>query len=247
MPTKRLLTSSALFLALILLLVGCAVQSPNQGNPDLPLLSQEQTDLPIPPLDLQTDPPKTDPPSTDAPSTDAPVTDAPVTDAPITDAPVTDAPVTDAPVTDAPEPEVPSNPTLRGDETILTLDDDGSCQWQAETHTGANINLIAVCSGTLEADGMFTVSVTLYLCHRSIQFRDRTGCYLRIADKVHEFGVSATEQTTNETTMTLLTSFEARVNASEVFELEAMMPFYGTYSGVEIDLLTISERFAVIR
>lgn len=236
MPMKRMLSSGALFLALILLLAGCAVQSPNFGNPDLPPLSQEQTDLPIPPLDLQTDPPQTDPPSTDAPSTDSPVTDVPVTD----------APVTDAPVTDVPEPEVPSNPTLRGDETVLTLNG-GSCQWQAETHTGANINLIAACSGTLEEDGQFTVSVKLYLCHRSIQFRDRTGCYLRIADNVHEFDVSATEQTTNETTMTLLTSFETRVEASEVFEVEAMMPFYGTYSGVEIDLLMISERFAVIR
>lgn len=236
MPTKRVFSASALFLALILLLVGCAVQSPIHGNPDLPLLSQEETDQPIPPLDSQTDAPSTDQPSTNAPSTDTPTTDAPVTD----------APVTDIPVTDAPEPEVPSNPTLRGDETILTLAD-GSCQWQAETNTGVNVNLVAACSGTLGDGGLFTVSVKLYLRHRSIQFRDRTGCYLRITDKMHAFDVSAMEQTTNETTMTLLTSFETQVNVSEVFELEAMMPFKGTYSGVEIDLLTIQERFAVMR
>lgn len=142
-------------------------------------------------------------------------------------------------------PLPPKNPTLRGDEIILDFVD-GECEWTAKSRSGTRLNLYAECKAKLHEDRLY-VHVDLFLQHTSIICRNRDECFIRIGDTIEWFETGEILQDHNTLTNRPLTTIDVSLDPSEVFVLEALMPFYGEYAGVEINLLTLNERYAVIR
>lgn len=245
---------TALLLLALLILGGCQIATHPVTDPigdhTLPRETQQSPIAPVDPptsggettAPLDSDPTVTDPAVTDPAETDPIVTDPVETDPTVTDPIVTDPPETDPPETDPPKPELPP---LQGDEILLTPQN-GEVTLTLKSQTGTRLNLVAEGTGEKRNDGSYDLRIKLELEHTSIQCRDRKGCFLRIGSERVEFSMPAMEQSEIRLSRTSLASLRVNVKACEIIEIEASLPFHGTYGGVEVDVLTISEKIVLL-
>ncbi len=191
----------------------------------------------------QQTPPQTDPKHDPLPDTDTDTTVAPDTLPPVTDPPDSDPPVTNPP--DDTDPPV-TPPDIDEDAVHLTLQD-GVVEWTARSESGTMLNLVALCEGSMNADGTMLISVNLFLEHYQIYLGPRSSCRLSIGGNTQIFGTEQIVFEEGKLTKTYLTSLEVEVDPDESFDIQAMLAFNGVYGGVELDLLTISERYQIVK
>ncbi len=216
--------------ALILVIVcACAgVNAPHETETH-PLLPPDGTQGVLDPLPPESgDETGKNPPSTnDPPASDPPVSNPPVN----TEPPLIDPPI--PPVTD-------------GDARTIEMKD-GIAEWTVESSSGTMLNLVALCEASMNRDGTMLVSVHLFLSHYQIYLNPRSGCILGVDGQKQVFDTEQIVYEEPARTMTYLASIEVKVDPSQSFDIQAMLPFNGVYGGVELDLLTISERFIIKR
>lgn len=106
------------------------------------------------------------------------------------------------------------------------------------TDNGTALALRADCRGVKEGDKV-KVTVTLYLEHRSLEMRARSGCRLSLGDVSKTFEIDAIKVDDNNKYSQLICTVERLCNYGETVSVFARMPFRGVYSGVEIEFLEI--------
>ena len=106
------------------------------------------------------------------------------------------------------------------------------------TDNGTALALRAECRGVKEGDKV-KVTVTLYLEHRSLEMRARSGCRLSLGDVSKTFEIDAIKVDDNNKYSQLICTVERLCDYGETVSVFARMPFRGVYSGVEIEFLEI--------
>ncbi len=225
---KKLITALLFILIITLALtVFLLVKTEEGGEPAVTTdPSAATTEAPV------TDASSTDAPSTDAPSTDAPSTNAPSTDGsavttpPATEPPVTTAPVTEPPVTDAPSGD--GAPAGFSSETVLRSDSGLS-----------SLDLRAVCQASANENGTVTLTVSLYLDHKSLYMGARNKCLLTVGSLSETFSTKRISQDGESLTEELLYTVSGVFAYGETVSVYAKVPVRLTYGGVEIDALIV--------
>ncbi len=215
MKTKLL----ALTLTLLLLtssLLACAPdpKSGNAGTSDSSTVHIE----PPPPLTSETDAPETDVPQTDAPETDAPETDAPVTE-------------TDVEPEPKPEPEPVPAPDI-------------STYGEAYSQTGTALDLVVSWLLEPNGDGTYAANVTLSAQSRSLFAGERANTVITVGKTTKVLTTASVSKEDNALERTPLASATFTLTAEEAqngADLHARWYFGGTYSGVELDWIEVTD------
>ena len=120
-----------------------------------------------------------------------------------------------------------------------TIPSDFSFSKTLRSDTGTPLNLRAECRGVREENGKVRVTVLLYLDYQSLNMGSRSGCRHSIGDVSETFSIPAIKEDSEEAHTQYLCHVEKVCEYGDTVSVYARLPFRGSYSGVELEILEI--------